>query len=564
MVGSEKDRLRVERFDVIVVGSGAAGSFAALELGRHGLSVLVLEAGRAVGPQDVLGATGRRPPGIDLLGRARAALFGQPIQARVAFFNQRMVEYLVNDRRHRYGRAKDAPYLWFRGRQVGGRLHIFGRVLLRWSDAEFAPHAGGDADGWPIRYADLVPFYEQVERRLAIQGNADEVATMPDGIMSGPGRLTGAEQRFKHAVERNRPDRSVTSWRFALPDETPLPRALHDALATGHVTLRSDAVVTQLLTDPGTGRATGVRYVDRTTRRAVEVSAQAVVLGASPVESVRLLLHSRSARHPRGVGNSSGLLGHFFMDQPATLIFSRYKTPAGDIVEDVPVDERYGTTGGVYVPRQDDAAMRSRQVELGYSCQGSIGRQRHVRPGADLDATFMCFSEMQPRHHNRITLDPRRRDRWGVPLPHIDCRLGELERRALPRQAADMTEIIEGSGGSVFGWISPLGLQERGQGLYRELDPVSRWIVRRMLPHSLAVGAAIHESGGARMGTDPKSSILDSFNRVWDAPNVLVTDASAFASSGVMGTTLTVMALTVRACAQLAATLRAGDPDTPR
>ncbi len=547
----------MESFDVIVVGSGASGSFAARELSEQGLSVLVLEAGRGVGPKDMLGATGRRPPGVDLLGRARAALLGKPIQARVAFFNQRMVEFLVNDRRHRYRRAKNAPFLWFRGRQVGGRLHIFGRVLHRWSDFEFAPHAGSDGNGWPIRYADLVPSYEKVERLLSIQGNTDGIPTMPDGIMAGPGLLSGAERHFKAIVEEVWPDRRVTSWRFALPDETPLPKALDDALATGRVTLRSDAIVTQVLTDPNTGLATGVRYVDRKTGMQQEVASQAVVLGASPVETIRLLLYSRAARHPRGLGNSSGLLGHYFMDQPGTLIFARYKKAGDAVHEDVPADARYGTTGGVYIPREANPIARGRDVVLGYSSQGSIGRQRHVRPGAGFDSTFFCFSEMRPRDENRITLDARRRDQWGVPLPHIECRLGALEKSELPHQATDMAEMVEASGGSVIGWISPLGLEERGEGLYRDLGPVSRWIVRSMLPHSLALGAAIHESGGARMGTDPKSSVLNEFNRVWDAPNVFVTDASAFVSSGVMGTTLTVMALTTRACAHLAETLRA-------
>jgi choline dehydrogenase-like flavoprotein len=549
----------MERYDVIVVGSGAAGSFAARELGEQGLSVLVLEAGRGVGSEDMLGATGRSPRGPNLKGRLRATLAGQPIQARVAFFNERMVKFLVNDRLHRYRTARQSPYLWFRGRQVGGRLHIFGRVLHRWSDHEFAAHPGSDQRAWPIRYADLAPFYEKAERLLSIQGNADGVATMPDGIMAGPGPLTRTERRFKTIVEKLWSGRRVTSWRFALPDETPLPRALDDALATGRVTLRSDAVVTQILTDPDTGRATGVRYRDRTTGEVQEVASVAVVLGASPVETVRLLLHSRSARHPDGIGNSSGLLGHFFMDQPASLIFARFPGEGDPATsEDLPADPRYGTTGGVYIPRYPDGAVENPAPVLGYSYQGSIGRQPHVRPSTRRDASFMCFSEMRPLYDNQIALDPDRRDRWGVPLPVITCRMGDVERAELPRQAADMAAMVEAAGGAVNGWISPLGLEERGEGLYRDLNPVSRWIVRRMLPHSLAMGAAIHESGGARMGDDPHSSVLNAYNQCWDAPNVLVTDASAFVSSGTMGTTLTVMALAMRACAHLAGELREG------
>jgi choline dehydrogenase-like flavoprotein len=544
----------MDHYDVIVVGSGAAGSFAARELSEQGLSVLVLEAGRGVGTADMLGATGRQPRGVDLWGRARATLAGQPIQARVAFFNRRMASFLVKDRHHRYRSSRKSPYLWFRGRQVGGRLHIFGRVLLRWSDYEFAAHPGADGNVWPIRYADLRPYYEKVERLLSLQGNTDGVATMPDGLMTGPGRLTHTERHFKTIVEERWPDHRVTSWRFALPDETPLPKALDDALASGRVTLRSDAIVSQILTDPANGRATGVRYLDRVSGEESEVQSNAVVLAASPVETVRLMLHSRSKRHPTGIGNSSGLLGRYFMDQPASLVFARFPGKDDPLInEGLPVDPRYGTTGGVYIPRCVD----DRKTILGYSVQGSIGRQSHVRPSTSRDATFMCFSEMQPQPDNRIMLDPHRRDRWGIPLPVIACRLGDIERSELPKQAANIASMIEAAGGAVNGWISPLGIEERGEGLYRDLDPFSRWIVRRMLPHSLAMGAAIHESGGARMGDDPRNSVLNSHNQCWDAPNIVVADASAFVSSGVMGTTLTVMAMATRACAHLAEGLRA-------
>ncbi len=548
----------MERYDVIVIGSGAAGSFAARELSERGLSVLVLEAGRGVGPADMLGATGRKPAGVNLRGRIRATLTGQPIQSRVAFFNERMVKFLVNDRMHRYRRAARSPYLWFRGRQVGGRLHIFGRVLNRWSDAEFVAHRGSDGADWPIRYADLAPFYAKAETLLEIHGSRDGIATMPDGVIVAAAPLTRTEHRFKMVVEAAWPDRRVTAWRFAPPDKTPLPKALHDALATGQVNLRADAVVTQILTDPVTGRATGVRYRDRSSGETQEVASAAIVMAASPIESVRLLLHSRSAQHPGGIGNSSDLLGRYFMDQPATLVFARYPGDSdASVNDDLPVHPRYGTMGGLYIPRYDDAGA---ERVLGYTYQGSIGRTAHVRPTSSRDASFMCFSEMQPQRDNRITLDPVKCDRWGVPLPVITCRLGETERAELPHQAADMAEMIEATGGAVVGWISPLGLVERGEGLYADLDPVSRWLVRKMLPHSLALGAAIHESGGARMGDDPRTSVLDAHNRCWDAPNIIVTDASAFVSSGAMGTTLTVMAMAMRACVALADDLQRGRP----
>lgn len=548
----------MDRYDVVVVGSGAAGSFAARELGAQGVSVLVLEAGRAVGPADMLGATGRKPKGVDMFGRLRKMLAGQPIQARVAFFNERMVQFLVRDRQHRYRTGGGSPYLWFRGRQVGGRLHIFGRVLMRWSDREFAAHPGSSNRDWPIRYADLAPYYERIETLLEVQGNDDGATTAPDGAMAGPGHLTRSERHFRDVVEARWPGRKVMSWRFAPPDTTPLPKALDDALATGNVTLRPDAVVTQILTDPVSGRATGVRFADRDGGTVHEVACDAVVLGASPVETIRLLLASRSPRHPDGIGNSHDLLGRYFMDQPATLLFARFPgngDPADD--EDLPFDPRYGTTGGAYIPAYVHPGSNDRPAVLGFSFQGSIGRSPHVRPGPTRDASFMCFSEMQPRAENRVTLDPVRRDAWGVPLAVIACTPGPTERAELPQQAADIAEMVTAAGGDVNGWISPLGLQERGAGLYRDLNPIARRLVRWMLPKSMRMGAAIHESGGACMGRDPAHSVVDRFNRVWDAPNIVVVDASAFVSSGVMGTTLTVMALATRACEHLAQSLRA-------
>jgi choline dehydrogenase-like flavoprotein len=525
------------RYDVIVIGSGAAGSMAARELSEHGLAVLVLEAGRDVDHRDM---APRKPTGHGPHLRERImASLAKPIQVRVAFFNGWMARFLVPDWLHRYRTTRKAPFLWFRGRQVGGRLHIFGRVLHRWSDHEFGPDPACGRDGWPIRYADLAPWYAKAETILSVEGNADGAETAPDGVMARPLPLTEGEQAFQRSLHATNDARRAIAWRMAPRDATPRPRALEQALATGHVSLQTDAVVTEIATDPATGLATGVAWRDRHTREPHVTQAAAVVLCASPVESIRLLLNSRSTRHRDGIGNSAGLLGRYFMDQPATLVLARFPGTGTDPVASQP--------GGIYVTRQTAAPGR-----LGFTAQGSIGRHPHVRPGPHDDASFMCFGEMAPDRDNRVTLDPRRRDRWGVPLPVITCRLGVREAAELPRQAEAITGMIAAAGGRTLGWVSPLGLHQRDEGIYRELNPLSRWIVRRMIPASFVMGAAIHESGGARMGTTAQNSVVDRCNRCWDAPNVVVTDASAFASSGVMGTTLTVMALTLRACAQLA------------
>ena len=547
-----------DHYDVVIVGSGAAGSFAAKELTEQGLTVLVLDAGRKVGPADFTSLKRNAAArGVQLRARMLATVTGQPLQARVAFFNAAMKRFLVKDWLHPYRTPKDAPFLWVRGRQVGGRLHVFGRVLFRWSDHEFK----ADTAPWPISYDDLAPWYERVERFLGLHGNRDGVETAPDGVMAEPAILTAYETGFKQAVERRWPDRKVICWRFAPPDREALPAALVAARESGRMTLQPDAIATEVVADPVTGRATGVSYVDRRTGRQRQAVGTAVMVCASPVESVRLLLNSRSARHPGGFGNSSGLLGRYFMDQPASLVFGALPPPplAQAPGEDLPTHPLYGAVGGIIIPRYANMDGSSGDdVQGGYSFQGSAGRDPAFAPGERADAVVMGYGEMLPYRDNAITLDPQRRDRWGMPLPVIRCALHDNERRMLTKQIAEVVGMIEAAGGSVNAWVSPLGLEERGQGLYPKLNPLARWVVRKMLPRSMVMGAAIHESGGARMGSDPATSVLNRFNQSWDAPNLFVTDASAFPSGGSMGTTLTVMALTTRACAHLARELKAG------
>jgi len=549
-----------KEYDVIVVGSGAAGGIAAKELGERGLSVLVLEAGDHVSaPSGSPPARKQRPGSVELPARIAATLTGQPLQSRVAFFSAAMKRFLVNDWVNPYSTSPNAPFLWIRGRQVGGRLHVFGRVLFRWSDYDFkgADRRGGSGD-WPVSYADLEPYYEKIERLFGVHGNKDEVETAPDGIMAQPAPFTDGEHAFNQAVKSRWPERRTVAWRFAPPDQTALPTALAAAMATGRVTLRPNAIVKEITADPITGRATGAVYIDRNTRQPHHVAARAVVLCASPVESVRLLLNSRSARHPGGIGNRSGLLGRYFMDQTAALVFAtcpvpKAKADSGEIAQP-------GASGGVYIPSYAHLqAADGRGIEASYSFQGSVGRKAAHPSNPGQAASFMIFGEMLPYEDNTVSLDPHRRDQWGIPVPVIRCTLHESEHRGLPRQIKDAVEMIEAAGGAIEGWVSPLGLEERGKGLFAYMNPLSRWLIRKMMPRCMVMGAAIHESGGARMGSNPTKSVLNPNNQCWDVPNVFVTDASAFPSSGAMGTTLTVMALTARACEYLAQQLKTGN-----
>ena len=539
-------------YDALVIGSGAAGSFAVKELTAQGLSVLLLEAGPAIGPKDFDPTRKKEPAStINIWERARATLKGQPIQARAAFFTERFSHFFVNDRKNPYTTPADAPFLWIRGRQGGGRLHSFGRVLLRWTDDDFKiATRTGKGEDWPVSYDDLAPFYDEVESYLGLHGNEDHVSTLPDGVYAKPASLSPAEEVFKQTVESRWPERHVVSWRYIAPETQRIPRPLRDAQATGRLTIRYDAVVRRITADEYTGRATGAEFVDRTTGKVEMVRAAAVVLCASPIESVRLLLTSASARHPEGLGNSSGVLGRYFMDQLPCLAFGSFaKVKGWALDKSATEDPFYNPSGGIFIPRFDQVAGAAPRGDFNY--QGSVGRAP-VSDDTPARLAFFGFGRMLPYADNRITLDPRRKDAWNIPVPHIRCAMHQEEHDLLRQQEQTLVDMVRDAGGDLEFIGSPHGLKEMGRGAFPDADIVSRFVFRKWFKKTMCMGAAIHESGGARMGASSQTSILNPWNRSWDVPNLIVTDASAFPGSGVAGTTLTVMALTIRACRKLA------------
>ena len=543
-------------YDALVIGSGAAGSFAAKELTAQGLSVLLLEAGTAVTQKDFDPNRKKAPASsINIWERARATLKGQPIQARAAFFTERFSHFFVNDRKNPYTTPKGAPFLWIRGRQGGGRLHSFGRVLLRWTDDDFKIRSKtGKGVDWPVSYDELAPYYAEVESSLGLYGNEDGVETLPDGVYAHPAKLTPAEETFKTEVEGRWPERHVVSWRYIAPEAERTPKPLREALATGRLTIRHDAIVRRIMTNDRGQRATGAEFIDRVTGKVETVRAALVVLSASPIESVRLLLNSATASHPQGLGNSSGTLGRFFMDQLPCLAFGSFSKAKGWAADDsAPTDPFYNPSGGIFVPRfgTGDAGRDD------FDYQGSIGRA----PTPDDEPArlaFFGFGRMLPYDENRITLDAKRKDAWGIPVPHIRCVMGDEERSLLRRQEEVLIEMVHSVGGELEFIGSPTGLREMGRGAFPDADPFSRFMFRTWFRKTMCMGAAIHETGGARMGTSSKDSVLNAHNQSWDVPNLIVTDASAFPGSGIAGTTLTVMALTIRACRNLVDQYRAG------
>ncbi|WP_423066273.1 GMC oxidoreductase [Devosia sp. CN2-171] len=544
-------------FDALIVGSGASGSFAAHELSAQGLKVLQLEAGPEIGPADFDPSANPRQSDINLWQRAKATLLGQGVQARAAFFDGRMRHLFINDRKNPYSTPPDAPFVWIRARQAGGRTHVFGRVLLRWTDDDFKVQSRtGRGVDWPIDYAELAPFYEEVERSLELYGQVDGVPTLPDSAYAHRAELTGAELLFKEAVEARWPERKVVTWRYIGPEPTRVLRPMREAIASGRLDIRYNTVVRKVLTDASGTRAIGVEAIDTQTGQMTVLHARSVVLCASPVESVRLMLNSASPAHQQGLANSSGTLGRYFMDQLPCVAAGTFPPAKGwSTADTAPADSFYRPSGGIYLPRFLEEDGVTAGTDFAY--QGSVGRSRTADDGPSR-FSFFGYGAMVPDAENRITLDPRRKDSWGVPIPHIRCKIGPEDEETLKREIDALVETVEGVGGELEFVGSPLGLVEKGRGAYPDADPFSRLAFRTLFGKTMVMGAAIHEAGGARMGSTKTDSVLNRWNQSWDVPNLLVTDASAFAGSGVSGTTLTIMAMTVRACRHLAAELKSG------
>ena len=552
---NELDRL----YDAIVIGSGASGSIAVKELTERGLEVLLLEAGRDVTEDDFPAPppAAPRPVGMGLLPRFKAAVRGQHVQSRCTLFDERSKALFVDDRQNPYTHEpRGQPYLWIRGRVLGGRLHTYGRMLLRKSAADFI---GGDGRvAWPIGYTDLEPWYDHVERFIGIYGNPEGLAQIPDAQFVGPGYLTALERDFKAKVEERWPERHVVSWRYAAPNLRRVPLGILAARETGRLTTRTDAVVTHITVDERTGKADGAVFVDRLTKKEHRVSGDVVVLCASAIESVRLLLNSGSSAHPNGLGNSSGLLGRYLMDQLPSLTFGESTRFNGwETDTTAPFDPFYPPAGGIYVPRFHNVAGERTRTDLttGFSYQGAMGRMP-VPDDHPAMYGMMGFGEMQPRYNNTVTLSGKKKDAWGVPTAHITISLTDGDRALLREQVRTAREMLEYAGFRPNFNGSALGLDSGD--VWPRVDPISRLLFRLGFSKSLAVGAGIHECGGARMGSDPATSVLNEMNQSWDVPNLFVTDASCYVTNGMVGPTLTIMALTARACEFIAREQAAG------
>lgn len=511
------------RYDAIVVGAGAAGIWAAKELTERGLTVALLDAGPAV-------PIGAGSPGWEGAGKPRGAVDRHPIQSQCYAFNEGTADLFVDDLDNPYTFPPEKPFAWIRSRQVGGRLHLWGKTSLRFSDHELkAASRDGAGIDWPLSHAELAPYYAKVERALRICGTNEGLPQLPDGELAPPPRPTSGERRFKAAVEARWPTRRVTAMRTVQARED---GPLREAEASGLLTVVPDAVVRRVLLAPGGGRACGVEYLERESRRERDIEGAAVLLCASALESTRLLLNSTEADHPAGLGNSSGVLGRYLMDHTYGVGFDGLAPRRGERAES---DRSFGCLIPTFRNFSENEVdyLRGFEIEMQVLPPEGGLRRRLVNRGRLPEPTFWmrAFGEVLPQFENRVSLDPETTDAWGIPALHVECAYGENERRMVADAVACMREMVE------------------------EAD----FVVEASYEEPSPPGLSTHEMGTARMGEDPETSVLDSRNRCWEVDNLYLTDGACFPTSGYQNPTLTIMALTARACEDVASRFGEGE-----
>jgi len=552
-------------YDAIVVGSGITGGWAAKELTEKGLHTLMIERGRnVVHRKDYI--TEHKPTWELPLHDARLAVGTQgaaeyPIQARTGQFRESNKHFFMKDAKNPY--IEDKPFTWIQGDQVGGKSLIWGRQVYRWSDLDFEANLrDGHGVDWPIRYADIAPWYSYVERFIGVSGEKLGLPQLPDGEFQPPMEMNAGEKFVKAGIERTFPDRHVTIGRVAIltqPLNGRLPchycgpcergcstgsyfstqaSTLPAAQATGRLTVLPNSVVHSVLYDANTNRVTGVRVVDTETRTTREYQARVVFLCASTLATTRILLNSTSPRFPTGLANSSGVLGHYLMDH-------HFLAGASGSIEGL-LDHYYqgNRPNGIYIPRfrnlGDDASRRDYVRGFGY--QGGAGRQgwgrgaggrglgvelkRRLHDPGTWSMGMTGFGECLPRADNHVTLSDKTDD-FGIPQLTIHCTWGDNELAMRKDMAASAAEMLEAGGCKSV----------RTYDAYRGGDQLGA-----------EPGFAIHEMGTARMGRDPKTSVLNGYNQAHDVPNLFVTDGACMASSSCVNPSITYMALTARAC----------------
>ncbi len=540
-------------YDAIVVGSGISGGWAAKELTEKGLKVLMLERGR---PHEHIKdyKTASKDP-WDFKHRGHTTLQQKkdyPAIHRGWAASEAVMNSWVNEKDCPYTEVK--PFTWWRSYQVGGRSLLWGRQSYRWSDFDFEANLkDGVAIDWPVRYKDLAPWYDYVEKFAGISGSMEGLAHLPDGHFLPPMELNIVEkdvaarikQQFKNRYMiigrtanltaplqartqcqyRNRCWEGCPFGGYFSTQSSTLPAAQ----ATGNITVRPWSIVTKIIYDKDTKKATGVEVLDAETNKTVEYYSKIIFLNASTLNSAWVLMNSATDLWPDGLGSSSGELGHNIMDH-------HYNLGAAGTVEGYENETTFGRrANGFYITRFANLYGDKRDYLRGFGYQGSASRQGWSRDIAELNIGgpfkealtepgswtigATGFGEILPYHDNKITLDKAVKDKWGLPVLSMDAEIKENELKMRKDILTDLVAMFEASG------VKNISTHDTGH----------------------AMGHGIHEMGTARMGNDPKTSVLNKNNQVWDCKNVFVTDGACMTSSACQNPSLTYMALTARA-----------------
>ncbi len=577
-------------YDAVVVGTGAAGGMAAHVLTSQGMKVLLLEAGKKINTSEILHSMewpydhprrGKMPPDYHALTLNEYTIRNPPYAQNSPY--TKVTSYVqgwggsdysktivVDEKQHPYTGTK---YAWVRARCVGGKTNIWGRLALRLSDIDFkAASRDGFGEDWPISYADIAPYYDKVDLYLGVSGHPENYPVIPDGKFQRAIKLSASEVHMRQTLKGM--DRVLTPYRAgvttdglkhnkyrsrcwgrgacnrhvggcdihaAFDSPTGLIRPAQD---TGNLTLRPNSTVYEVTIDKNTGKASGVSFVDTDTKKSYQAKAKVVILGASTLETARLMLNSKSTLYPNGLANSSGHLGHNFCEHVMGPSISGYWK---DLVgKPRTLDD--GRPGGFYVPRFRNLNGAKSDFIRGYGFEGGSGcgmipataydttgfgeeYKKHVRDYAGAVIDMGGFGEVLARYENYVDLDPDLKDPWGVPALRFHYKFGDNEMKMVKDMAVSAREMFERAG----------------------------FVITSITDKPLTEGWSIHELGTSRMGNDPKKSVVNQFQQAHDVKNLLIVDGSTHVSASAQNPTWTIMALCWRSCDHLADEMKRGE-----